>query len=134
VRGPGAQAQRQWQLLRRGRYIEFNLLYDRGIKFGLDGGRIESIMVSAPPLIAWCACTHARSSHVHGSHVCGRHVFGSLPYLALARAACDAYARGPARRSDARGVLWRRKYNVVPQPGSPEAAMQEVLRRPREWT
>ncbi|KAG2435079.1 hypothetical protein HXX76_007166 [Chlamydomonas incerta] len=50
---PFTEQQRQWQLLRRGRYIEFNLLYDRGIKFGLDGGRIESIMVSAPPLIAW---------------------------------------------------------------------------------
>ena len=36
-----------------GRYLEFNLLYDRGVKFGLDGGRVESIMVSAPPLIAW---------------------------------------------------------------------------------
>lgn len=46
-------ANRQWQLLRRGRYLEFNLLYDRGVKFGLDGGRIESIMVSAPPLIRW---------------------------------------------------------------------------------
>lgn len=40
-------------ICRRGRYLEFNLLYDRGVKFGLDGGRVESIMVSAPPLIAW---------------------------------------------------------------------------------
>jgi coproporphyrinogen III oxidase len=45
--------ERKWQLLRRGRYLEFNLLYDRGVRFGLDGGRVESIMVSAPPLIAW---------------------------------------------------------------------------------
>lgn len=53
-RGLGfTEEQRAWQLLRRGRYLEFNLLYDRGVKFGLDGGRVESIMVSAPPLIAW---------------------------------------------------------------------------------
>lgn len=50
---PFSDEQRQWQLLRRGRYLEFNLLYDRGVKFGLSGGRLESIMVSAPPLIAW---------------------------------------------------------------------------------
>ena len=46
------QRHREWQLLRRGRYLEFNLLYDRGVKFGING-RIESVMVSAPPLIAW---------------------------------------------------------------------------------
>lgn len=47
--------QRQWQLLRRGRYLEFNLLYDRGVQFGLANAnpRVEGVMVSAPPLIAW---------------------------------------------------------------------------------
>eukprot|EP00898_Chlorokybus_atmophyticus_P002929 jgi/Chlat1/3637/Chrsp238S03636 len=71
-------AQRQWQLLRRGRYLEFNLLYDRGVRFGLDTGRIESIMVSAPPLIAW-------------------------------------------------------RYNVVPEAGSEEEKLVEILRQPRDW-
>uniref|UniRef100_A0A7S3K7G1 Coproporphyrinogen oxidase n=1 Tax=Aureoumbra lagunensis TaxID=44058 RepID=A0A7S3K7G1_9STRA len=47
------EKQKRWQLLRRGRYLEFNLLHDRGVKFGLTPESIERVMVSAPPLIAW---------------------------------------------------------------------------------
>ncbi len=51
---PFSEAEKHWQLVRRGRYVEFNLVWDKGTKFGLDtSGRTESILMSMPPQAEW---------------------------------------------------------------------------------
>lgn len=100
---PFTQAHERWQQIRRGRYVEFNLVYDRGTKFGLQtpGARIESILMSLPLKARW-------------------------EYM-------ERYSGGGAQGRDGKATKSADAGQTAEHDGAMEKHTQQALRHPRDW-